>query len=58
MTLPTSLRVLERGWLSANNVVFFDGDEATIIDSGYVTTPSKRSPWSGMYSTAEGSRVL
>ncbi|HNL22461.1 MAG TPA: MBL fold metallo-hydrolase [Rhodocyclaceae bacterium] len=37
MTLPTSLRVLERGWLSANNVVFFDGDEATIVDSGYVT---------------------
>ncbi|MDD3674086.1 MULTISPECIES: MBL fold metallo-hydrolase [Thauera] len=35
--LPDTLRVLERGWLSANNVLLFDGDEATLIDSGYVT---------------------
>lgn len=35
--LPDSLLVLERGWLSANNVVLFDGEEATLIDSGYVT---------------------
>lgn len=26
---------LERGWLSANNVVFVDGDSATIVDTGY-----------------------
>ncbi|HEY4665454.1 MAG TPA: MBL fold metallo-hydrolase [Comamonas sp.] len=26
---------LERGWLSANNVVFVDGDCATIVDTGY-----------------------
>ncbi|MBL8450418.1 MAG: MBL fold metallo-hydrolase [Dechloromonas sp.] len=37
MSLPPSLRVLERGWLSANNVVFLDGDEATVVDTGYVT---------------------
>ncbi len=36
-TLPESLRVLERGWLSSNSVVLFDGAEATVIDSGYRT---------------------
>lgn len=36
-TLPASLRVLERGWLSANNILFFDGEQATLIDSGYVS---------------------
>jgi len=35
--LPASLLVLERGWLSANNILFFDGDQATLVDSGYVT---------------------
>ncbi len=35
--LPASIRVLERGWLSANNILFFEGDEATLVDSGYVT---------------------
>ena len=35
--LPASLQVFERGWLSANNVLLFDGDEATLIDSGYVS---------------------
>lgn len=35
--LPASLRVLERGWLSANNVLCIDHDRATLIDSGYVT---------------------
>ncbi|MBR0566962.1 MBL fold metallo-hydrolase [Azoarcus sp. L1K30] len=34
---PASVRVIERGWLSANNVLLFDGDEATLIDSGYVS---------------------
>jgi glyoxylase-like metal-dependent hydrolase (beta-lactamase superfamily II) len=36
LALPDSLLVLERGWLSANNILCFDGDEATLIDSGYV----------------------
>ncbi len=35
--LPDSLLVIERGWLSANNIVFFEGKQATLIDSGYVT---------------------
>lgn len=34
--LPDSLLVLERGWLSSNNIVFLEGDEATVVDSGYV----------------------
>lgn len=34
--LPDSLRVLERGWLSSNNVVALEGDTATLVDSGYV----------------------
>lgn len=35
--LPDTLRVLERGWLSANSVVFLEGNGATVVDSGYVT---------------------
>ena len=37
VTLPGSMQVLERGWLSANNILFFDGARATLVDSGYVT---------------------
>ena len=36
--LPSTLHVLERGWLSSNNVVFIDSaDEASIVDTGYVS---------------------
>lgn len=35
--LPASLLVLERGWLSSNNILGFDGERAAIIDSGYVS---------------------
>ena len=35
--LPASIQVLERGWLSANNILLFEGENATLIDSGYVT---------------------
>lgn len=35
--LPSSLLVLERGWLSANNILGFDGAAATLVDSGYVS---------------------
>jgi glyoxylase-like metal-dependent hydrolase (beta-lactamase superfamily II) len=35
--LPDSILVLERGWLSANNILFFEGEGATLVDSGYVT---------------------
>jgi glyoxylase-like metal-dependent hydrolase (beta-lactamase superfamily II) len=39
--LPRSLLVIERGWLSSNSVpnsvLFFAGEGAAVIDSGYVT---------------------
>jgi glyoxylase-like metal-dependent hydrolase (beta-lactamase superfamily II) len=38
LVMPASIRVLERGWLSSNNVLLFDDDgQATIVDTGYVT---------------------
>ncbi|MDZ4253289.1 MAG: MBL fold metallo-hydrolase [Sulfuritalea sp.] len=36
MTLPETIQVIERGWLSSNNVLFFEGDSATLVDAGYV----------------------
>ncbi|MBI4990079.1 MAG: MBL fold metallo-hydrolase [Rhodocyclales bacterium] len=35
--LPEQIRVLERGWLSSNNIVFLEGADATLVDSGYLT---------------------
>lgn len=35
--LPAGLHVFERGWLSANNILFTDGDETLMVDSGYCT---------------------
>lgn len=35
--LPPGVRVFERGWLSANNVLLQDTHSATLVDSGYVT---------------------
>lgn len=36
--LPSAIRVLERGWLSSNNIVLHDDAEtATVVDSGYVS---------------------
>jgi glyoxylase-like metal-dependent hydrolase (beta-lactamase superfamily II) len=32
-----SIHVLERGWLSSNNVLLFGRDEVAMIDSGYVS---------------------
>lgn len=34
---PDGVRVFERGWLSSNNVLLFDDDEAAIVDTGYVS---------------------
>lgn len=34
--LPASVRVVERGWLSANLVALDDGDALTVVDTGYV----------------------
>jgi glyoxylase-like metal-dependent hydrolase (beta-lactamase superfamily II) len=37
VALPSTLAVIERGWLSSNNVLFDDGDCASIVDTGYGT---------------------
>ena len=34
--LPQGIKVLERGWLSANNVLFWAKDDVSIVDTGYV----------------------
>lgn len=35
--LPSGMHVFERGWLSANNILFADGDHTVLVDSGYCT---------------------
>jgi len=35
--LPTGLVFFERGWLSSNNVLLHDNDQAWLIDTGYCT---------------------
>lgn len=35
--LPDDILVFERGWLSANNILLFDGGAATLVDTGYVS---------------------
>ena len=35
--LPPEITVFERGWLSANNVLFLDAADATLVDTGYCT---------------------
>lgn len=37
MTLPDSIRVFERGWLSSNNVLLVDETRAALVDTGYAT---------------------
>jgi glyoxylase-like metal-dependent hydrolase (beta-lactamase superfamily II) len=36
MLLPASMQVFERGWLSANNILFIGRDGTILVDSGYV----------------------
>ncbi|MEW5888527.1 MAG: MBL fold metallo-hydrolase [Pseudomonadota bacterium] len=33
--LPPQVRVIERGWLSSNNILLLEGDQATLVDTGY-----------------------
>ena len=35
--LPAGMHVFERGWLSANNILFTDGEKSALVDSGYCT---------------------
>ena len=37
MMLPSSMQVLERGWLSSNNIVFIGADQTAIVDTGYAS---------------------
>lgn len=34
-SLPSGLHVFERGWLSSNNILFANGDQTLLVDSGY-----------------------
>ena len=36
-TLPPGVAIIERGWLSANNVVFTGRDGTAVVDTGYCT---------------------
>ena len=36
MTLPATVRVLERGWLSSNNIVMTSPGDTVVVDSGYL----------------------
>lgn len=36
-TLPGGIHVFERGWLSSNNILFVDGEDSVMVDSGYCT---------------------
>ena len=33
--LPPGVQVLERGWLSSNNVLFLGAQSTALVDSGY-----------------------
>jgi glyoxylase-like metal-dependent hydrolase (beta-lactamase superfamily II) len=35
MSLPDSMHVLQRGWLSSNNILFTGGEHSALVDSGY-----------------------
>jgi glyoxylase-like metal-dependent hydrolase (beta-lactamase superfamily II) len=35
--LPATVTVIERGWLSSNNIVFDDGAATSVVDTGYAS---------------------
>jgi glyoxylase-like metal-dependent hydrolase (beta-lactamase superfamily II) len=37
MSLPESMHVLQRGWLSSNNILFIGREQSALVDSGYAT---------------------
>ncbi len=37
LNFPAGMHVFERGWLSSNNILFAEGDQTLLIDSGYTT---------------------
>ena len=40
-----SITVLERGWLSANNILFMGLAGAAVVDTGYCTPAEQTWPW-------------
>ncbi|MDB5798968.1 MAG: Beta-lactamase-like protein [Paucimonas sp.] len=36
MKIPACMQVFERGWLSANNILFIGPEDTALVDSGYV----------------------
>lgn len=36
LKLPAGLHVMERGWLSSNNILLVDAQQSVLIDSGYI----------------------
>jgi glyoxylase-like metal-dependent hydrolase (beta-lactamase superfamily II) len=54
--IPPTMRVFERGWLSSNNVLLLDSeDAATLVDTGYV---SHRAQTLALVQSALGGRRL
>jgi glyoxylase-like metal-dependent hydrolase (beta-lactamase superfamily II) len=53
--LPGGLHVFERGWLSANNILFTDGENTLLVDSGYCTHAAQTL---ALMDSALGSRPL
>jgi len=41
MTFPDTMHVLERGWLSCNNIVFLGKDRTAVVDTGYSSHASQ-----------------
>ena len=37
MSLPENMHVLQRGWLSSNNILFAGREQTALVDSGYAT---------------------
>lgn len=37
ISLPVSMQVLQRGWLSSNNILFIGRDQTALVDSAYLT---------------------
>ena len=35
LNFPAGMHVFERGWLSSNNILFTNGDQTLLVDSGY-----------------------
>ena len=53
--LPVGMHVFERGWLSANNILFTDAEKTLLVDSGYCTHAAQTL---ALIESALGSRPL